>query len=141
VSKVIAGLLVLAVALAALALVDWRAVGAPAVAASSMPTAPTPTPSPAEYGRSLFLTKGCTTCHRHEGLNVARVDAANDGRALFEGMGAPDLTHYQPDPAFVRVWLKDPQAVRPNTAMPNLGLKEVEIEALLAFLQTNSAAE
>ena len=55
--------------------------------------------------------------------------------------GAPDLTHYQPDADFIRTWLKDPQALRPGTMMPNLRLKESEIEALLAFLQTNTAEE
>jgi cytochrome c1 len=66
----------------------------------------------------------------------------SDGDSYFVSViDAPDLTHYQPDPAFVRTWLKDPQAVRPNTAMPNLGLTETEIEALLAFLQTNTLEE
>ena len=49
--------------------------------------------------------------------------------------GAPDLTDYDPDPGFVRVWLRDPEAVRPGTRMPNLGLSEEEIAALLAFLE------
>lgn len=141
-AKAIAGLLILAALLAALSFVDWRAIGVPvaALASSPMPTAApsTPTIAPADYGRSLFVAKGCSSCHRHDGLNVERV-SVTDNRTLVEIIAPPDLTHYQPDPAFVRVWLKDPKAVRPNTVMPDLGLKEVEIEALLAFLQTNGA--
>ncbi len=79
---------------------------------------------PASTGRALFLAKGCATCHRHDG-------AGEHTGAVAMG---PDLTHYQPDAAFVRRWLRDPQSVRPRTMMPNLELSEDEIEALLAFL-------
>jgi mono/diheme cytochrome c family protein len=143
-SKAIVGLLVVAVALAALSLIDWQAAGAPVAAQAPIPTPtiapPTPTLAPADYGRSLFLAKGCASCHRHDGLNVARVSVAGDG-ALVGIIDAPDLTHYQPDPAFVRRWLRNPEAVRPNTIMPDLNLNEDEIEALLAFLQTNPPQE
>jgi mono/diheme cytochrome c family protein len=144
VSKAIVGLLLLAAGLAALSFVDWRAIDAPVSALTAPPTPTTvpstPTIAPADYGRSLFMAKGCSSCHRHDGLDVARVSVRGDG-TLVEVIGPPDLTHYQPDPAFVRRWLRDPRAVRPATEMPDLNLSEEEIEALLAFLQTNSAAE
>jgi len=75
-------------------------------------------------GRALFLAKGCAMCHRHDG-------AGNETGIV--GVG-PDLTHYAPDRTFVREWLREPQAVRPTTTMPNLELGEDEIEALIAFL-------
>jgi cytochrome c1 len=31
-------------------------------------------------------------------------------------------------------WLKDPQAIKPETMMPNLGLSEDEIKALTDFI-------
>ncbi len=94
----------------------------------------------AVYGRALFQAKGCATCHRHAGLNIGRVEEENPANLdLGQALGAPDLTHYQLDPDFVRRWLRDPSAVRPGTAMPNLRLSDDEIEALLAFLQTNEA--
>ena len=111
-----------------------------AIAASPSPTAatPTPTPEPAAHGRALFQAKGCATCHRHGGLNIGRVEDEDPvDLDLGAALGAPDLTHYQPDPDFVRRWLRDPRAVRPETKMPNLRLSDAEIEALLAFLQTN----
>ena len=49
-------------------------------------------------------------------------------------MGFRDLTGYDPDPEFVRQWLRDPGAVRPGTEMPNLNLSDEETEALIAFL-------
>lgn len=76
-------------------------------------------------GRALFLAKGCVTCHRHD-------DAASPSSSIEIG---PALTNYEPDEAFVRRWLRDPQAIRPTTMMPNLELSESEIEALIAFLQ------
>jgi nitric oxide reductase subunit C len=33
-------------------------------------------------------------------------------------------------------WLRDPQSVKPGTAMPNLNLKAQEIADLVAYLQT-----
>lgn len=75
-------------------------------------------------GRALFLAKGCVTCHRHD-------DAAPPSSSIEVGTA---LTNYEPDEAFVRRWLRDPQAVRPTTIMPNLQLEEAEIEALIAFL-------
>lgn len=150
-SKAVAGLLLLALGLLVLSFVDWNGLSA-SVAAEAAPTPalavpptpiimPTPSLSPADYGRALFQYKGCASCHRHDGLDVTRVSATDSDRFFASVIGAPDLTHYQPDPAFVRQWLRDPRAVRPNTGMPNLQLSEGEIEALLAFLLTNAAAE
>lgn len=143
-AKVAGALAVVALVLLALSFVEWRATPmAAATEPTPMPTTvpPTPTVSLAEYGRALFQAKGCGTCHRHDGLGVERVISMDDnpGLSLAGANGAPDLTHYQPDPAFVRSWLRDPQAIRPATEMPKLHLDDDEIEALIAFLQTNPA--
>lgn len=79
--------------------------------------------APADYGRALFMAKGCNSCHLHEG---ARNEWTTE-------MG-PNLTHYQNTAEYLHIWLKDPQAIKPNTEMPNLGLKSDEIDALAAFL-------
>ena len=133
-------LLVVALGLLALSFVV-RPPGGAAIAGPRGPMAtPTPPPDPAEQGRALFQAKGCATCHRHAGLNIGRVAVTDTvDLDLGQALGAPDLTHYTPDPDFVRRWLRDPSAVRPDTAMPNLRLSDDEIEGLLAFLQTNLA--
>jgi cytochrome c2 len=77
-----------------------------------------------DEGRALFLAKGCATCHRHGAV----------GRQPGLVEVGPTLTGYEPDEAFMRRWLRDPQAIRPTTNMPNLALAEREIEALIAFL-------
>ena len=135
-----AALLVVPLLLLALSFVARRPTGAAVATLPAATAAPTPALAPAELGRALFQAKGCTSCHQHAGLAISRVEtrAAAD-LDLGEAVGAPDLTHYRPDPAFVRQWLRDPAAVRPDTQMPNLRLSDEEIEALLAFLQTNDA--
>lgn len=82
--------------------------------------------SPVELGRALFWAKGCVVCHTHA-----------EGRAGFTGPTinvGPELTDTVLPPEYLRVWLKDPEAVKPKTQMPNLALDEAEIEALIAFL-------
>ena len=138
-TKAAIALLALAAGLLALSFVHWGG------AASAVPVAaPTPTTAPAAEGRALFLSLGCTTCHRHEGLGLSYdgLDAGTGQTAgqLVGSFGAPDLTDYRPDPAFVRRWLRDPQAIRPDTAMPNFHLSDAEIEALIAFLAAGASA-
>lgn len=82
-------------------------------------------------GRSLFLAKGCVTCHKHDAL----------GDLAEKTSVGPDLSRYLPDPDFVRRWLRDPAAVRPDTGMPNLNLSNDEIGSLIAFLSAASAGE
>ena len=132
-TKVAIALLALAAGLLALSFVHWG--GAPS--AVPVVSAATPTTPPVD-GRALFLSLGCTTCHRHDGLGLSYegLDASTGqtGGQLVRSFGAPDLTNYQPNPDFVRRWLRDPEAIRPDTAMPNFHLSEEEIEALIAFL-------
>ena len=81
------------------------------------------------YGKALFSAKGCVTCHHH---------AAVAGSGTF-GEGNPDLTTFRWSADYLRTWLQNPAAVRPNTYMPNLGLKRDEIEALIAFLSAKQS--
>ena len=88
----------------------------------------------ADYGQMLFTAKSCAQCHVH---------AAVPGSGKFGGgypAPAPDLTTRPGDPAYQRAWLRDPEALKSATAMPNLGLSEAEIDALVAFLQKGRAS-
>ena len=86
------------------------------------------TDDPAAYGRALFQAKGCNGCHTHNDVNP--------GSGIAVG---PVLSARSFDPDFLRDWLKDPGAVRPGTQMPNLRLSAEEIEALIAFLVSESS--
>ena len=116
--KVSALLALLGVALLIASFLPWPAGGQEAPAGASAPAA-----DPVAQGAALFRAKGCVSCHRHDA--VAGGDSVEIG---------PNLTHYDADPAFLRRWLRDPAAVRPDTRMPNLQLAPAEIEALIAFL-------
>ncbi|HMK07486.1 MAG TPA: c-type cytochrome [Anaerolineales bacterium] len=93
--------------------------GASAPAAEAAPAAMAAT------GAQLFLAKGCLACHVHTEIPESEAFSLRIG---------PDLSHYRNDPAFLARWLADPAAVRAATGMPDLGLSEGEIRALIAFL-------
>lgn len=85
-------------------------------------------PSP-ETGALLVERYGCRRCHR----------IGERG-----GILAPDLngiTRRVDDPAHVvlRLWLRDPRAIKPDTAMSDFHLSDSEIEAILAYLKAVDA--
>jgi len=86
-------------------------------------------PSQVELGRQLFLAKGCITCHYNS-------RAADRDEYWTIESGAPDLSNYSSHPEILFIRLKDPAAAKSDTKMPNLGLKETEIEALIAFINS-----
>jgi cytochrome c len=86
-------------------------------------------PAQVELGRQLFLAKGCITCHYNSRA------AGRDEYWTIE-MGAPDLSNYSSHPEVLFIRLKDPAEAKSDTKMPNLDLKETEIEALVAFINS-----
>jgi cytochrome c oxidase subunit 2 len=88
----------------------------------------------AAQGAQLFQQLPCSSCHTIDGTKA-------------QGQVGPDLTHFASrqtlgagvldnTPANVSSWLKNPQAVKPGNHMPNLGLSDPQIQALLAYLET-----
>ncbi|NJM39920.1 MAG: cytochrome c oxidase subunit II [Anaerolineae bacterium] len=90
-----------------------------------------------ERGKQIMFETGpCKACHFIEGTPV-------------QGKVAPrHLTHFTTYPTIAQVegftnnpenltkWLKNPQEVKPGTAMPNNGLSEQQIADLVAYLGT-----
>lgn len=94
------------------------------------------TPAPAalataDRGQHLFVAKGCTTCHVRGAFGT---DGFKDG---------PDLTSRRYVAAELGKFLSDPERsplARPNTGqlrMPNLGLRDQEITALVSYLNAD----
>ncbi len=86
-------------------------------------------------GRETFLSLACTGCHTVQGTAAA-------------GKVGPDLTHVAStksiaggllspvDEANLTKWLKNPPAVKPGTAMPNLNLSDEQINDIVQWLLT-----
>ncbi|OGP85581.1 MAG: cytochrome c oxidase subunit II [Deltaproteobacteria bacterium RBG_13_65_10] len=88
----------------------------------------------AQKGATTFLTAGCIACHRIQGTPA-------------QAMIGPDLTHvgsrnrivsglFDNTPDNMAHWIRNPQAVKPLARMPNLKLKDDQIEVLVAYLQS-----
>ncbi|MCB0112554.1 MAG: cytochrome c [Caldilineaceae bacterium] len=80
----------------------------------------------AEIGAQLVESYECRDCHRIGG----------EGALKAPGLDAIVQRQQSADPALVtlRLWLRNPDAVKPNTAMPNFRLSDSEIEAILLYL-------
>jgi hypothetical protein len=96
---------------------------------------------PADRGERLFLSKGCVTCHRHDGVDVSSVSVT-----LFGPQDGPNLTGRRYASEMVTAFLTAPPCVGRSwtVCMPNLGLTPDEAASLGAFLNeapmTRSAA-
>jgi cytochrome c oxidase subunit 2 len=88
----------------------------------------------ATAGRRVFETTACINCH------TVRGTAAN-------GRFGPDLTHVmsrvtiasgaaENTPENMRVWLKNPDAIKPGSLMPAMKLSETELDALVGYMQS-----
>lgn len=83
-------------------------------------------------GAQLFVGGSCKTCHAIKGTEAVGVVGPNLTHfGSRETIAAKTLTSTVPN---LKTWLRNPQAVKPGTIMPNLNLKEDEIEALTAYL-------
>jgi cytochrome c oxidase subunit II len=92
-----------------------------------------PTDAVAMEGADLFQKTSCPSCHTINGTPA-------------EGKIGPNLTHFASRGTFagsifetnaenIRLWLKDPPAVKPGSLMPNYHLTDHQLDVLVAYLQ------
>jgi hypothetical protein len=86
-------------------------------------------PAQVELGRQLFIAKGCVTCHTN-----TKIPRDMTGSITLD-MGS-NLSNFSASAEVLRLRLKDPSSVKSDTKMPNLNLSDVEIEALIAFINS-----
>src|SRR5262245_23722212 len=83
-------------------------------------------------GRRVFETTACINCHAIRGT------AAN-------GRFGPDLTHLmsrstiasgaaENTPANLRLWLKEPDAIKPGSLMPAMRMTDAELDGLVRYM-------
>lgn len=88
----------------------------------------------ASPGRRVFESTACVNCHTVEGTPA-------------EGRFGPDLTHLMSrdtiaagaapnTPEQLRLWIRNPDAIKPGSKMPAMGLNDQDLDEVTAYLET-----
>lgn len=96
--------------------------------------AATPTTAAQRAGKQQFMTDQCASCHRIAGTPA-------------QGTVGPDLSHVATrrtlaaltvpnTPRWLAAWIHNPQAIKPGTRMPDLGLSWNQVHAIVAYLDS-----
>jgi len=104
--------------------------------------APIPQSDLVACGAKFFAQGACVGCHGIVGVNL---NGFNDPKSL--GLVGPNLTHFgsrdliaggvlENNPQNLALWLHNPQDVKPGSDMPDLGLSQDQINALVAYLES-----
>jgi cytochrome c oxidase subunit 2 len=95
---------------------------------------PSPSASNTSAGQHIFETTACINCHTVAGT-------------VANGRFGPDLTHLmsrdtiaagaaQNTPQNLRLWIRNPDAIKPGSLMPAMQLTDHDLDALAAYLET-----
>lgn len=115
---------------------------APVNTSSVACTTPIPQGDLVACGAKFFAQGACVGCHGIVGVNLTSYD---DPKA--KGLIGPNLTHFgsrnliaggvlENNPQNLALWLHNPQDVKPGNDMPDLGLSQDQINALVAYLES-----
>jgi cytochrome c oxidase subunit 2 len=85
-------------------------------------------------GRRVFESTACVNCHTVSGTPA-------------DGQFGPDLTHFMSretlasgaaanTPENIRLWLRNPDAIKPGSRMPAMNLADQDVEAVAQYLET-----
>ena len=88
----------------------------------------------ASEGKRIFENTSCINCHRVNGT-------------VANGSFGPDLTHLMSrdtiaagaatnTPENLRLWVRNPDAIKPGSLMPAMQLDDSELDAVIAYLET-----
>ena len=86
----------------------------------------------ARRGEAMFIQYGCGSCHTLKNVRTAMgsVGPPLDGIAIRTIIGG----HLANTPDNMQRWIRDPQAIDPQTAMPVLGVSERDAVDMSAYL-------
>jgi cytochrome c oxidase subunit II len=85
-------------------------------------------------GRHVFESTACVNCHTIAGTNAKGKFGPDLTHLMSRGTiasGAAPATHEN-----LRLWIKDPEAIKPGCLMPAMQLSEQEIDAVTAYMMT-----
>jgi len=108
---------------------EWYAKQAAASSAAARPGDP-------QAGKQTFMNGPCIACHYIEGTKAQGRVAPRELTRFASYPTIAELDGFDNNAENLAKWLRDPQAIKPGTAMPNLNLKAQEIADLVAYLQT-----
>jgi cytochrome c2 len=113
-----------------------RAPGAPAPAAPAAPAPPAAAAGNPQLGAQLIGQKGCGGCHTIPGIQGAAgtIGPNLGGVASRNRIAGGAVPNTGPDD--LKKWIMNPQALKPGTAMPNLGLSDSDATNIVAYLET-----
>ena len=95
---------------------------------------PAHTSAPVSEGQRIFETTACINCHAVSGT-------------VADGRFGPDLTHLMSretiasgaapnTPENLRLWMQNPDSIKPGCKMPAMGLSDQQLDAVTAYLAT-----
>jgi cytochrome c2 len=88
-------------------------------------------------GRQLFISKGCIACHQVPGVREATGTVGPNLRGIGNTSAHPKIAAVlDNNRENMKRWLINPQAVKPGTAMPSMGLNDDEATKMALFLET-----
>lgn len=89
---------------------------------------------PTARGRAIIANYGCGKCHTIPGIRGANGVVGPPLQSLAQrtyiGGNFPN------NPGTLTRWIMNPQAMKPKTAMPSLGLTESQSRDVVAYLET-----
>ncbi len=87
-----------------------------------------------DRGEQAFVNFGCGSCHAIDGWGKPKGHVGPPLSGIAERtMIAGELPN---TPENMMRWIQNPQAIEPNTAMPNLGVSEPAVRDIVAYLYT-----
>ena len=85
-------------------------------------------------GKDTFMTSACVGCHTINGTQAQGITGPNlthvGSRGALAGHTLPNT------PEDMARWIADPQAVKPGTLMPDVGLSDDQVNAVVAYLES-----
>ena len=88
-----------------------------------------------QKGRETFLSLACTGCHTVKGTTASgKVGPDLSKIASKKSMAGGAVTPVNEDT--LTRWIKNPQALKPSTTMPNLGLSDEQVRDIVQWLLT-----
>jgi cytochrome c oxidase subunit 2 len=93
-------------------------------------------PGNAQAGMDFFMNGPCIACHSIEGTKAQGKVAPRPLTRFASYPSIAQVEGFVNAPENLAKWLKDPQAVKPGTAMPNLNLGAQNIADLVAYLES-----